>query len=250
MADNASDVQSMLTHHLRPALVLDAQGVVIAANNGSRRLIHFSQPAAPIIGQDISQLGLVLQRRPPTLSSWSKLLDAAVHVPRLDEPHHATTANSFHLDTDEFWDAESVRQAIVESNVRVTHRKGENDSENEDNSSTVRARAIVHWLPQGDKGLFLVTFDRPSTSDRLAPGETVSELSDGVDDIPHSSERSSDVHAEDSQSNTMPISQLGSQNMSSNEKVPLAINEWSSASLNVSSLKSSTQFPILTILDA
>jgi hypothetical protein len=256
MADHAFDVQSMLAHQLRPALVLDAHGIVIAANNGSRRLIALSQPAAPqdmrnpIIGQDISRLGLVVQRRPPALSSWSELLDAAVHVPRLDEPDHATTANSFHQDTDEFWDAEILRQAIVESNVCTIRTNDEHDDENEDNSTTVRARAIVHWHPRGHGGVFLLTFDRPPVSDRPPPSDTASEPSDGTEDVQRSLESSSDVYAGESPSNMAPTLQLGGQHLSGNEKAPLPINSFNNGcSLSVSSLKFPIQDLILTTLD-
>jgi hypothetical protein len=101
MAPKTSNAQLMCAHQLRPALILDTHGVVTGVNQGILRMIAPSQPSAPqeehdpLIGRNISQLGLELQsRRPQVLSSWSDLLDAAVHVKGSDDPQDATAANS------------------------------------------------------------------------------------------------------------------------------------------------------------
>jgi hypothetical protein len=65
MPHGAFDAQSVLAHQLRPALVLDSHGVVIAANKGSCRLIVPSRiPASRdaqnlLLGKTVSELGLV-----------------------------------------------------------------------------------------------------------------------------------------------------------------------------------------------
>jgi hypothetical protein len=233
------DVQLILTCQLRPALLLDANGVVIAANNGSRRMIAHTQSSAPqdmhnpLIGQDLSQLGLVLQpRQTPILSSWSELLDAAVHAPRLDEPRY-TTANSFHPDTDNFWDEESVCQAIVESDVEIPRRSDEQVAENEDDASTIKARAAVHWFPRREGGSFLVIFDRSSASK-----ETVSDQFDSVNNPPGSSNTPSDAHPEEPQLNSKPMMPLDNQSLSSNEKIYVEKNTMNrTCSTSVSTLK-------------
>jgi hypothetical protein len=242
MAPKTSNAQLMCAHQLRPALILDTHGVVTGVNQGILRMIAPSQPSAPqeehdpLIGRNISQLGLELQsRRPQVLSSWSDLLDAAVHVKGSDDSQDATAANNIHTNTDEFWDEEYVRQAIVESAVYITCRNSAHDAGHDDHSSTVRARVTIHWIES--EGSFLLTFDRPSLQYRSASDETASGSFDGIDDSHASSESSCDAHLEESQQNTMGISQPEEQSTLSNETIPFVTSKLTSTcSTNVSSL--------------
>jgi hypothetical protein len=240
MAEYLLDAQQLLAHELRPALIVDSHGIILDTNHGSDRLIapsRLSAPEAqnPFIGQNIAQVGLELRpRQPPILSAWTDLLDAAVHVTRLGDQQGATTANSFHTSSDEFWNAEYVRQGRFESDVHITRRNGEH-------SSTIRARAIIHWVSRGlvDQGSFVVIFDRPSLLDQSTPNAAATELSDGIDTPEGASESPSDAPPEEVTLNTL---QLGHKILSSEPNNALGMSKVNSTCpTNVSSLTFSTQ---------
>jgi CheY-like chemotaxis protein len=245
------DAQQLLAQQLRPALVLDAHGIILDTNHGSDRLIALPQlPAAreaqnTLIGRNISQVGLELRpRRPPILSSWSHLLDAAVHVTRLDDQQDATTANSIHASTDKFWDAEYARQGIVESDIYMTRRSSEHDPEDEEHSSTIGARVIIHWVSRGlvDEGSFLVTIDRPSLLDGSVPDEAASGLFNSIDNAQGASASPSDAHPEEAQPDTKHTSNSGDRKVSGKENMPLVASSISTTcATNASNLTILTQ---------
>ncbi|KAF2823891.1 hypothetical protein CC86DRAFT_408909 [Ophiobolus disseminans] len=187
MSRDAFDVPTVLEHQLRPALVLDSRGTVIAANKGSCRLILPSHvPASQsahnvLLGKTVSDLGLVpLPGDPPILWTWSEILRAALDAAQSDKINRDTTGDrdpdatiDVLQDTDDFWDEEAEQQAIVETDVYVTryiqnpaaHKKGELLK----SSSMIKARATVFWLPQRENGHFLITFNRTSLPAAAVP---------------------------------------------------------------------------------
>jgi PAS domain S-box-containing protein len=177
MPHGTFDPQSVLAHQLRPALVLDAHGTVIAANKGSCRLIVPSRiPASQnahnlLLGKTVSELGLVpLPGDPPVLWTWKEILRAALRsdtINRDSKEYDPDATIDVLQDTDDFWDDEAEQQAIVETDVYVTrHYRKDSVPEMENgslkSSSMIKARATIYWLPQDDQGHFLVTFNRMS----------------------------------------------------------------------------------------
>jgi hypothetical protein len=241
MAEYLLDAQQLLAQELRPALVIDSHGLILDTNHGSDRLIGASRLSAPeaqnpFIGQNISQVGLELRpRRPAILSTWSDLLDAAVHVTQLDDQQGATTANSIYTSSDEFWNAEYVRQGMFESDVHIARRNGEH-------SSTITARAIIHWVSRGlvDQGLFLVIFDRPFLPDLAAPDVAASDLSDGINTPEGASGSPSDAQPEEATLNTSRSREGTLSSEPNNALIMSKVN--STCPTNVSSYTFSTQF--------
>jgi hypothetical protein len=189
MAQDAFDAQSFLTHQLRPALVLDSNGTVIAANKGSCRLIVPSHTPASkddkniLLGKTVSDLGLVpLPGDPPVLWTWNEVLRSALQASRSDiinrdkGDHDPNATIDVLQDTDDFWEDEAKRQAIVETDVYVTRHNREPCAPGTvagplKSSSMIKARATIYWFPQDDheKGNFLVTFNRMSLLDVPVP---------------------------------------------------------------------------------
>jgi PAS domain S-box-containing protein len=166
MACDASDAESILQYQLRPALVLDCHGCILAANHGSRRLIAPSRLVPSLnthnslLGKNISELGLVPQPGlAPVLWTWTEILDAA----RRGERYRAMAVD-IQADTENFWDEEAEQQGIIETNVYVTRQDWElgtsGTGEPVKRSSMIKTRAAVHSLAQNDHGHFLVTFNR------------------------------------------------------------------------------------------
>ena len=177
----------LLVHQLKPALVLDSSGTVIAENEGSVRLISPHQNAASdnnglSIGKNIADLGFVLlPGAPPVLGTWKDVLDAAfrVHKPvdgiwqnNNDRLQHIPATNVYTA-TDDFWNQEDEHQSIVESDVYVTRHDSGTGAHgiagSMEASSMIRARATVHWCPSNEDGVFLIVFGRTSLPQRPAP---------------------------------------------------------------------------------
>jgi PAS domain S-box-containing protein len=187
MPSYAFDAQGVLAYQLRPALILDFKGTVIAANKGTCRLIiptHVQEVESAeniLIGKTVADLGLVpLPGDPPVLWTWSEVLRAALEAARPDTTNRDSTGYrepdatiDVLQDTDDFWDEEAGQQAIVETDVYVTRytRKSGAPGRGEllKSSSMIKARATITWLPQGDKGHFLVTFNRTSLPNAPVP---------------------------------------------------------------------------------
>jgi PAS domain S-box-containing protein len=198
MACEAFDVESILTHQLRPALVLDSHGTIVAANHGSRRLIApshlvpYPNTHNSLLGRHISGLGLVPQPgQAPVLWTWNEMLDAAKQAIQSEsarrdsngERHNAMNIDIL-SDTENFWDEEAEQQGIIETSVYVTRQNWEygtlGTGKPVNRSSMIKARAAVHWLSQGgDKGHFLVTLNRTSLPFGSVP-MPVATLSDTV----------------------------------------------------------------------
>ena len=167
------EVQALLEYQLKPALVLDASGNVIATNEGFLRLMKFlphatsnSQPSTNLTGKHISKLGFALHLADlPSTWQWDDILAAAHRNSHSgtcsgdhtnpgpgDSTHHSTKAG-------DFWDQEAECVSLVECDVRlIAASRDEKDAASEDQ---VRARANVRWYRQG-QGTFLVVFCRPA----------------------------------------------------------------------------------------
>jgi PAS domain S-box-containing protein len=187
MTRDAPDAQSILEHQLRPALVLNSVGTVTAANDGSFRLISNSHHPKrtdnhkSLIGSNIANLGLVpLPGGPPVLWTWHDILAAARGAPQSlssarrasgDIEDHNASIN-LHRSTNEFWDEEAEEQVVIETDLYVIRQHWENGTvdthESVRTSSMIKARANVHWLPQGNDGRFLITFNRTALPHRSA----------------------------------------------------------------------------------
>jgi PAS domain S-box-containing protein len=180
------DGPEYLAHQRKPGLVLNSSGTVVAANEGSIRLIFAPQIATSndvsLIGKNIVDLGLVLLPGVlPVLWTWKDILDAASDLRNLvdsvwqnktDRPQYIPTTNVY-KDSHYFWNREDEYQSIVESDVYVT-RHVSGDSTREATRSTIlasmlRVRATVHWYPSSKGGCFLITFSRRSLPQKLAP---------------------------------------------------------------------------------
>lgn len=138
MSCDQIDTHCVLGHQLRPALILDAEGSVVAANAGSGRLIAPTQLAAtqynsdqhPLLCKNVADLGLApLPGDPPVLWTWSELLRAAIDVSRPDTNRgdrkchdHARNIDVVKA-TDDFWAAEAELQATVETDIYVTRQE-------------------------------------------------------------------------------------------------------------------------------
>ncbi|KAF2676153.1 hypothetical protein K458DRAFT_397175 [Lentithecium fluviatile CBS 122367] len=194
MADDALDTQSLFAHQLSPALVLDRSGTVLAANKGSRRLISPSHhDATSILGNNIADLSIVpAPGSPPILWTWDEILEGAIyaHVRRdgIEKDDYSRlrrpSASVYYQETDNFWNQEAEKHSIVESDVYVGRNRFGNGAADmhgpTKTSDMIRARASVRWLPTGQGGSFLVTFNRtslplrpPVTSPSVAAPEPV-----------------------------------------------------------------------------
>ncbi|KAF2024919.1 hypothetical protein EK21DRAFT_117317 [Setomelanomma holmii] len=188
MNHDVPDAQTFLANQLRPALVLDSHGTVTAANDGSFRLISNSHHPTrlhnhkSLLGSNIANLGLVpLPGGPPVLRTWSDILAAAQRAPQslssarrtsgIDIEDHEDAVN-LHRSTNEFWDEEAEEQVVIETDLYVIRQHcvdGTIDThESIRTPSMIKARANVHWLPQGDDGRFLITFNRTALPHRSA----------------------------------------------------------------------------------
>ncbi|KAH9876272.1 hypothetical protein J1614_004151 [Plenodomus biglobosus] len=188
MVGDGLEPDALLAHQLAPALVLDAAGTIIAANEGSLRLISplrqntASVAEESLLGRQIADISLFpLPGAPPVLWNWSDILAAAVDASRLnvgtwrqdDGPTLRISAIDAYQDTDDFWDEEAGRQAIVETNVYVPrYAAGADAGTTKDvpgEPSMVRARATVRWYPSQNDGLYLIVLHRTSLPYRTAP---------------------------------------------------------------------------------
>ncbi|KAI8934177.1 hypothetical protein NX059_008927 [Plenodomus lindquistii] len=188
MASDGPEPHALLAHQLAPALVLDHTGTVVAANDGSLRLIvPIRQNVIPVterslVGRDIADLGLLpLPGPPPVLWNWVDILAAAVDVGessvdnwRQDDRENSriSTVDAYQ-DTDDFWDVEAERQAVVETNVYVPRPAVDTDGDTlkdvTSEPSMVRARATIRWYPSQSNGLYLIVLHRTSLPYRTAP---------------------------------------------------------------------------------
>jgi hypothetical protein len=187
MVREVLDAPKLLAHQLKPALVLDSSGTVVAVNEGSVRLISLHQNTTSnnngsSIGKNIADLGFVLLPGvPPVLWTWKDVLDAAFRVRKPPDGIWQNNndclqyipATNIYRATNDFWNEEDEHQSIVESDVYVTrHDSGTSAhdiTESMEASSMIRARATVHWCPSNKDGVFLITFGRISLPQRPAP---------------------------------------------------------------------------------
>lgn len=170
MVSTVFDAQSILTYQFQPSLVLDCDGVVLAANQGSRLLITATHTEAqqlvpdPLIGQHISSLGLAVQAgvMPGGYRTWNEILNAARSrdISQHERcPPEATIYSHISPEDSSFWNEDAFREGTIESNVLVTRQiKG---------CSMIKARAAIRWIHRNDSGHFLVTCSRPSSSQAL-----------------------------------------------------------------------------------
>ncbi|KAF2846280.1 hypothetical protein T440DRAFT_482644 [Plenodomus tracheiphilus IPT5] len=188
MARDGLEPHSLLAHQHAPALVLDHAGTIIAANEGSLRLI--SPPRqntafvteASLLGRKIADLSLFpLPGPPPVLWNWNDILAAAVDASELNVDNRrrnngltppVSTVDAYQ-DTDDFWDEEAERQSIIETNVYVPRYPiGTDAGTTKDVASEpgmVRARATIRWYPSLNSGLYLIVLHRTSLPYRTAP---------------------------------------------------------------------------------
>lgn len=194
----ALDAQALLAHRLEPALVLDSTGVVTASNDACLRLICSSNTCDTLANCHISQLGLVpVPNGLPVLWIWSDVLAAARHTlpshPHDVPPSRRNFTPAINQETDDFWNQEHQQQAIVETDIYVTRTFSKHATIEASDllniPGMVRACANVCWYEQGQDGLYLVTFKRPSVSQApvLTPSTTPSEPTDHVFDTPEMS---------------------------------------------------------------
>ena len=165
--------QPLLKHQLKPALVLDASGTVIAINPAGVRLVCTSRASADHIpsqikGTKISNLGITITPNSSlALWTWNDILVAAANVtkPNDDERTKTFTSDSDVFQaTEEFWDMEASEQSMIESDVYFVKTSPASAAETARGANgffKVKARANVCWYPPG---MFLVVFDRPSMS--------------------------------------------------------------------------------------
>ncbi|KAJ4992878.1 Two-component system protein A 2 [Stagonosporopsis vannaccii] len=188
MAKHQEDVEVLLRYQIKPALLLDASGVIIATNESILRLLQSSpqnlsadsNPQTRMLpaGTHISEVGLVLHLAKipngPNTWTWCDLLNAAHRVfhshrqdsdrGRMEEPRLSSLATP-----EDFWDQEAEASSLIECDVHYVgmSRGGVRihaPASRYDN--LLRARANVRWYERG-QGVYLVTFDRPSSYRRL-----------------------------------------------------------------------------------
>jgi PAS domain S-box-containing protein len=213
------DAQAILAHQIAPALMLNRSATVIAANEGSvRLLLPFRQnlPVATegsLLGKNIADVALIpLPGASPDLCTWSSILAAAIDISesgaanRQNIRAHVSTTDLYQ-NTDAFWENEAEQQAIIESNIYVPRCSSQagtpsaNDSD--DATSVVRARASVHWLSSNLDGVFLIIFNRTSLPHRTTPNLPAA-VKDPINDFErqndyqslHSNLNDRDVHDE------------------------------------------------------
>jgi len=185
MARDMPDAQAILAHQITPALILNRSGTVVAANEGSVRLLSpLRQDASfategSLLGENIADLAQIpLPGALPVLWTWSSILAAAIDISESGAANRQNirgyvSTTDYCQNADNFWDDEAEQQAIIESNVYVTRYSSQagipsaNDSD--DATSVVRARASVHWLSSDLDGVFLIIFNRTSLPHQTAP---------------------------------------------------------------------------------
>ena len=187
MVRDVFNAPEFLAHQLKPALVLDFSGTVVAVNEGSVRLISPHQNATSdnngsLIGKNIADLGFVLLPGvPPVLWTWKDVLDAAFSVRKAvhgirqnnNDRLRYIPATDVYRDTDEFWNQEDEHQSVVESDAYITRHDSGTSAHDATGSmeapSMIRVRATVHCYPSSTDGVFLIMFSRTSLPQRPAP---------------------------------------------------------------------------------
>lgn len=198
------DAQSILGHQLRPALVVDAHGVVVATNDGSCRLIPptdltaAQNDASHLLNKTVSELGLVpLPGDPPVLWTWNEVFRAARSALQPEQsksdngPERDHTApRNVAQDTNDFWNNEARVQGIIEIDVFVTRRTWEPSLARDEpvkSPSMIKARATIQWLPRDGSGHFIIKFCRATLPRAPVPtpmsvlAEPVSHMLGGTD---------------------------------------------------------------------
>ncbi len=192
MARDSLDAQSILTYQLKPALALNSLGTVLAANDGGIRLISpIPSPLAPycsLIGSNIAELGIVLlPGAAPVLRTWEHVLDAAVQAANFTLPtgeksnvlSQQPLGKDQFQDTEDFWNHEAELGSIIESEVYITrhhsHVGATSDFESNRASGMIKARATTRSFRLIRDGIFIVTFDRPSSLKRRTEPSASSE---------------------------------------------------------------------------
>lgn len=157
---------ALLRYQPKPALVVDAAGTVVGVNPGALRLVSSThnpglrRSQQSVCGRHVGDLGVVLAPdREPGSGTWDLVLAAAARAAagpaelegRDQRTCESPTGRRNSQTSEDFWDLEAERQALIESSVYF-------DRSSED-SSRIKARATVCWYPSE---LFLIIFDRPS----------------------------------------------------------------------------------------
>jgi PAS domain S-box-containing protein len=182
MPEHDEEVQALLEHQQKPALVLDSSGTILAANDSISRLLRFlplqpsnfsaSRTADSLIGTPISDSGLILQLglRLPTTWTWVHVLNAAhrnfhSHDCKGDHSNtHVASGDHGPQTTEDFWDREAELSSAIECDVYYTGalplRSGFNlTMPGPKSNASIHARANVYWCRYA--GVFLITLDRP-----------------------------------------------------------------------------------------
>jgi PAS domain S-box-containing protein len=182
MARDELDLLALLAYQLKPTLILDSSGTVVAVNEGSVRLILPHQKAISgndglLLGKSIADIGFALVPGGlPCRCTWKSVLDAAFDARRptrgiLPNSNDCIKSNSvpdIYSKSTEFWDQEDEYQSVIESNVHVTRKTMVNSAVDTilsvEESNLISARATVRWYPSSKDGVFLITLSRTSLS--------------------------------------------------------------------------------------
>ncbi|CBX92004.1 hypothetical protein LEMA_P047100.1 [Plenodomus lingam JN3] len=188
MVKDGSAPHLLLVHQPAPALVLDHAGTVIAVNDGSLRLIsplrqnaaHVTESA--LIGKNIADISLFpLPGVSPVFWTWNDILAAAVDAGKViddawqedDRQTPRIGTVEAYQDSENFWDEEAERQAIIETYVYVPRYAGgtvEATAKDEPSEpSVIRARATIRWYPSQDNGSHLIVLHRTTLPYGTAP---------------------------------------------------------------------------------
>jgi PAS domain S-box-containing protein len=187
MARDELDLSTLLAYQIKPTLILDSSGTVVAVNEGSVRLILPHQRAISgndglLLGKSIADIGFaLLPGDPPYRCTWESVLDAAFDARRptcgipqnSNDRFRSNPVPNIYSNSTDFWDREDEHQSIVESNIHVT-RKARVDSAVDtilslEESSLTSARVTVRWYPSSNDGFFLITLSRTSLSQPSIP---------------------------------------------------------------------------------
>jgi PAS domain S-box-containing protein len=187
MACDQFDLPTLLAYQIKPTLILNTSGTVIAVNEGSVRLILPHQRTNSsnnglLLGKSIADIGLtLLPEDPPYRCTWESVLDAAFDAcrPTCGIPENSNNCfrsdpvSDIYSNSTEFWDREYEHQSIIESTVHVSRKAWVDNTVDTilsmEESSLISARATVCWYSLTKDGFFLITLSRTSLSQPSIP---------------------------------------------------------------------------------